>query len=393
MESTSLTSSDSTPSDSAQPAYLIDARQFYQHDPLFVLLKERWHLSDSSVLLVSSALPLITFSAWGVWLSFAPPSIRHIWTFNNTISVFLHVFLVFPLLFLIYLHLPDWLAHVFNQLHTNQLIGPRRINSSGPKTYHDAVRLLTFWMDKRWWSTGTVVLMILYISYRIPAIEIPFHTTPLWLRCLDLALFAPVIYACILCIMRIVVTFVAINWLLWTFTVRVKPLHPDGSGGLGILTKLMWISIAMLLWDALLLYSGLISQNISVFSSFEISLLGVIYIALVPLVLLGWTLLPHLAMVKARDSYLQPMANELYQLLTQNMHAPNEDTETIHAPNEDTETMKATTDRLNELERRINFVRTTFPTWPVELQALGRLIVALILPPLIAVLLPKLLPY
>jgi hypothetical protein len=284
---------------------------------------------------------------------------------------------------LIYLHLPDWLASVFNQLHTNQVIGPRRINSLGPKTYHDAVRLLTIWMGKWWWSAGAVVLMALYLSYRIPVIEIPNQwPTPLWLRCLNLAVFAPVIYVCILCVVQMVMTFVAINWLLWTFTIRVRPLYPDSSGGLGMLTKLMWISMVMLLWDALLLYSGLISANVSVFTPFEISLLGSIYIALVPLVLLGWTLLPHLAMFKARDSYLQPLADELYQLLTQN----------IHSTNIDTETMKATTDRLCELERRISFVRTTFPTWPIELQTLGRLIVALILPPLIAFILPKLLP-
>src|SRR5262249_37736199 len=147
-----------------------------------------------------------------------------------------------------------------------------------------AIRRLTVWMDRWWWSAGTVVLMVLYLSYRILAIEIPDHRSiPLWPRCLDLAVFAPVIYVTSLCVIRMVVAFVTINWLLWTFTVRVKPLYPDGSGGLSVLTKLMWISIALLLWDALLLYSGLISGNISFFSSFEISLLGAIYIALVPL--------------------------------------------------------------------------------------------------------------
>jgi len=381
MVSTPLTKNESTSADNTQRAILVDARQFYKHDPLFMLLKERWRLRDWWILLGGSVLPTIAYAVWGVWLSFTP--LRHFWTFNNTISALLQVFLVYPIILLIYLHLPDGLANVFNQLHTNQVIGPRRINSSGPKTYHDTVRLLTIWMGK-WWSIWAVVLMVLYLSYRIPVIEIPNQgSIPLWLRCLDLAVFAPVIYVCILCVMRMVATFVAINWLLWTFTVRVRPLHPDGSGGLGVLTKLMWLSIVMLLWDALLLYSGLISSNVNVFSSFEISLLATIYIALVPLVLLGWTFLPHLAMVKARDSYLQPLADELYQLLTQNMHSEHVDTST----------MKATTDHLSELERRINFVRTTFPIWPVELQTLGRLIVAVILPPLIAFILPKLLPY
>jgi len=379
MESTSLTSSESTPSDT-----LVDTRQFHQHDPLFMLLKERWHLHDGWILLAGSILPTIAFSSWRVWLSFASPPLSHLWTLNNTISACLLVALVFPILFLIYLHLPGWLVNLFNQFHTHQIIGLRHLHFPGPKTYPDAVHLLTLWMDKWWWSAGAVVLMTLYISYRIPVIEIPNSTpVPLWIRCLTLAAFAPLIYATILCIVRIVITFVAINWLLWTFTIQIRPMHPDGSGGLGMLTKLMWLSVVMLLWDALLFYTGQLSSNVSVFSSFEISLLGTIYLILIPLVLFGWTLLPHLAMVKARDGHLVPLVNELYQLLTQNKPSMNEDTER----------MKATTDRLSELERRITLVRTTFPTWPVELQALTRLIVALILPPLIAFLLPKLLSY
>jgi hypothetical protein len=382
MESVSLPSNESTPSHSTQQEMLIDARLFYQHDPLFMLLKKHWQLHDGWVLLGGGMLPTIAFAAWGIWLGFVPP-LRHLWTFDNTLSAFLQVFLVFPILFLIYLNLPDWLTNLFNQLHTRQIIGTRRSNSPGPKTYHEAVQLLRIWMGKWWWSAGAIVLMVLYISYRIPVVEIPYPTSvPLWLRCLDLAAFAPLIYATILCIIRIVVIFVALNWLLWHFSVQIRPLSPDGTGGLGMLTKLMWLSMVMLLWDALLLYAGLLSRNVNVFSSLELSLLGIIYIALVPLVLLGWTLLPHLAMVKARDSYLQPLADELYQLLTQNSHSTHVDTET----------MKATTDRLNELERRLSFVRTTFPTWPIELQAFGRLVVALILPPLIAVIVPRLLP-
>lgn len=371
MKSTSL----------AQQDLQVDARQFYQHDPLFILLKERWQLRNGWILLGGSFLPAIAFSLWGIWLSLSPSPRTHAWALNNTISVFLLIFLVFPILFFIYLHLPNWLADLFNQLQP--IIGPRRLNVPGPKTYSEAVKLFTIWIDKWWWTTGAIVLMALYISYRIPLAEIPDPTpVPLWVRCVALAAFAPLIYATFLSITRIVATFVAINWFLWTFTINIRPMHLDGSGGLGGLAKLMWISVVMLLWDALLIYTEWTSSKISVFSSVEISLLSAIYIALVPLVLLGWTLLPHFAMVKARDAYLQPLSDELYQLLTQNRDSTNVNTET----------MKETTDRLTELERRITFVRSTFPTWPVELMALGRLLVALILPPLIAFLLPKLLP-
>jgi hypothetical protein len=45
--------------------------------------------------------------------------------------------------------------------------------------------------------------------------------------------------------------------LFRTFTVRVKPLHPDGSGGLGLFNRLLWTAIPLVAQAALpLLFGG-----------------------------------------------------------------------------------------------------------------------------------------
>ncbi|MBV9021350.1 MAG: hypothetical protein JO125_09545 [Chloroflexi bacterium] len=64
--------------------------------------------------------------------------------------------------------------------------------------------------------------------------------------------------------------------------------------------------------------------------------------------------------------------------------------QTTLSSHEDTETMKATTDRLVELQRRVEFLHNSFPTWPVELQTIGRFVVVLLLPALLPIVLPPL---
>ena len=72
----------------------------------------------------------------------------------------------------------------------------------------------------------------------------------------------------------------------------------------------------MLLWDALLLYTGSISGSVGLFSSSERLLLATIYLTPGPPPLHRLAILPHIVMVKARNSVIHPLANELYQLMS-----------------------------------------------------------------------------
>ncbi|MBV9231370.1 MAG: hypothetical protein JOZ18_18820, partial [Chloroflexi bacterium] len=191
----------------------IEARSLYQHDPLFVLLKERWHLADYWILLGCAALPTLIYLLWLIWL-LANPS-THLLTPKTIVSMLLQCIVIFPLLFLMYLRLPHWFAALFNKLRRDDVIGKPRPGSHGPSSYARFVQLVTLWTDKWWWAAGAIALNVVYLSFRLSFVEIPAAIpTPLWLRCLALLVYTPLMYAAFLSIARIVAAFVALNGLL-----------------------------------------------------------------------------------------------------------------------------------------------------------------------------------
>ncbi len=83
-------------------------------------------------------------------------------------------------------------------------------------------------------------------------------------------------------------------------------------------------------------------------------------------------------MVKARDEALQPMVDEFQQALTVSMLSTQNDTRSVVAE----------TRRLAALQQRYDLVRDTFPTWPLKINGLGRLIATVVLPVLLPLTLP-----
>jgi hypothetical protein len=136
----------------------------------------------------------------------------------------------------------------------------------------------------------------------------------------------------------------------------------------------------MMLWDTLLLSASWLTYNLQWLSSAEISLLGAIYITLTPALLVGWLVLPHQVMRRARDEVLQPIADEFQQTLMQCMPDAKHDTRTITAG----------TRRLAALKERYDLVCNTFPVWPLGISTVNRLVITVILPTLLPLILPAL---
>jgi hypothetical protein len=182
--------------------------------------------------------------------------------------------------------------------------------------------------------------------------------------------FSPLLYIEFLSLVRLLLALVFTNWLFYTFTILIKPLHPDGSGGLDALERLLWISILTMFWDALFLGTVIISIGKSLFSPVEMVPLAAIYVALTPSLLIGWLLFPHRVMVSAREEALQPLADEFQQTFMQSLSSTPRDTRAVVVG----------TRRLAALKQQYDLVRDTFPTWPVEISAVSRLVVTVILP-------------
>jgi hypothetical protein len=349
----------------------ISAQQFYQQDPLLVLLKDRLHLNDLWIIAGSMVLPGGLFLTW--WLGWA--SQAHIWTIGNAVSVLLQTFILFPLLFALYLRTPSTTAGFFNTLRANGVIGEHRKDQAATETYETFVHLLVSWMDRNWWTIATLAIVTLYALYRLLLLEPhSISQVPYWFRAGAIVVYLPLMYATSLSVIRLLLALVFTNLLFSRFTILVKPLHPDGSGGLGILGGLLWLSIGIMLWDTLLLSASWLSRNLHWLSPLEMSLLGAIYIALTPALLVGWLILPHQVMMRTRDEVLQPIADEFQQALVQCMPSAKHDTRTITAG----------TRRLAALKERYDLVCNTFPVWPLGISTVNRLVITVILPLILA---------
>jgi hypothetical protein len=291
---------------------------------------------------------------------------------------------VVPIGFALYLWLPNAIADLFNTLKANGAIGERRPDRPGPESYEGFTKKLVAWADSRWWVVGALMFVALYWLYRL-LITYPAEFSTLspawrqpWLRVATLLLaHSPGMYAAFYVIVRLLVVSVFTNRLFHLFYMRVNPLHPDGCGGLGVLGRLLTVSVLIATALGAAWVGGVLSAGIHSLLRLEVVILGACYVVFTPLLLIGWLASPHRAMKEARDAALQPLADEFQRAIAQAVPSAQDDAAAI----------KAGTDRLAELKRRYEFLRDSFPVWPMRTQPLRSLVGTAVLP-LISSLIP-----
>jgi len=345
----------------------LSAHQLYQHDPMLVLFKDTLRLHDLWISAGAMLLPGTVFLIWSLgWTSGG-----QWWTPDDTLSVLLQIFILFPLLFLIYLLVPASIAGLFNTLRANGVVGEYRGHQSGAQTYENFMQQLVTWIDKSWWTMAILAIVVFYALYRLVVLEPgSLSPVPYWMRLCALVIYLPLMYATGMSVVRLLLALVFTNWLLYLFALQVKPLYPDGAGGLGALGRILWVSVGIMLWEALLLVATVLSRNLHWLSLPEMFLLGAIYVVLTPALLIGWLIFPHRAMVNARDETLQPLANAYQQALTASISSAEYDRQNVVAE----------TRQLAALKQRYDLARDTFPTWPLEISTFSRIGVTIILP-------------
>ncbi len=361
----------------------LQTRQFYRHDYLLAFLRDVLRLSDYMIVILAVIVSGI------VLFGLAPLAgkdglqygFQNSMLLGNTVRAALQVFLIYPLLAWVSVSLPGELASLFNTLHDNDVIGVPRSARSGV-TYEAFLQRFVAWADSIWWFVGAVAIVVVYWVYRLAIIEhlLKDHSG-LWVRIAILVISSFMLYAAFYSVVRILVTLVFMNWLFSVFTIKVNPLHPDGSAGLGALGYMLVISVVLLVTmgvAALVMNSSYLFANPSIFSIGEALFFGAIYLALVPSLLIGWLALPHRAMVAARNAALLPLSREFQAALVQTDPAGKADASSIKADN----------DRLDELKRRYKLVEDTYPTYPLAIENVRRLAATMTLPALLPILLP-----
>jgi hypothetical protein len=366
------TTSQKAPEKSEVDSTILSSRALYQHDPLLVLLKDKLHLGTLWIVLGGFVFGgLISFIFFPIVISDFHPFVSLGDAFDLLLFILANTFSL-----LINLLLPASMASVFNTLRANGAIGPSRQERLGAMSYARFLEHMVAWVDSMWWSITIVMFSILYFLYTIfinnqQSLTLP----PLLLLVNFVIVFFPEIYFLSFGFLRVMLLLIFVNRLFFLFSIRVRPLHADGSGGLAALSQMWWMGAALLFVEALLIFAviGHLSARLS---PFEIISITIAYPAVIIALAIGWLALPHRVMLQAQNEHLQPLAEEYERVLMETR--PTADEQTVQ--------IVAGTERLSALKQRYELVRDTFPTWPLQIMEMRRLAVALLLPALISLL-------
>lgn len=341
------------------------------YDPLLLLLKVKLRLDDWWVIIGWGILIL------GLLLTIAAILPLERWNGKDFFSPLELLLFVAAYLTMIgtYLSLPSIIADLFNGLWENGVIGNGQVDTPASLSYQEFVEKQVPWIHSRWWATLALLaatLNPLFLIFAHPAIV---SSIPLWLDVISVFIVVIGNYGIVLVFVWLLMIAIITHRLFRTFTVRVKPLHPDGSGGLGLFNRLLWTAIPLVViagCAAPAFWASASSQSDRVLVLGDV----MFYLLAAALPLRAWLALPHRAMVQARNTLLQPLTKEYEQMLAEMLSGARGDVVTITEG----------TERLSALRKSYEEVRDSIPTWPIEIMQFRGLVTLLVLPVLLTLL-------
>jgi hypothetical protein len=363
----------------------LSPKQLYSRDFYLVILRDLLHWSDVTIVIVTIVVSSLVV--------FVPPLI---WRFDlsleDVLRDLLQTVVTFPLLAFQCVKLPANIAHLFNSLRQRNIVGECREELGVSKTYTQFLQRLVAQVDSPWWTVGAITLVVAYATYRVVGVdqfsrilqvrpllspaEFSQETEQFLYRLGFLFVYSIMLYAAFIAIARLLVVLLNTSVLFRTFKININPLHPDGSGGLGIIEQMLGVSVGIVTTIgaiALLVNASFLTipkASTSETSLWEAVIVGLIYLALAPTMLFGWLFAPHKVMQDARNAALQPLADQFQATITT----------TTPSSSEDALEIKKGTDRMAELKRRYDLLEATFPIWPAQIQVVRRLLATVSLP-------------
>jgi hypothetical protein len=295
-----------------------------------------------------------------------------------------------PLVVGVFLALPYLVTRLLRRLREDEIVAPRHADRSLDTIAKDVQRRLN--------RIRTLVLipMVLYLAY-LPVDAFVKHSSWQELRLLDLQQLSlrplPTVLLVVTLVAQAIVFYVGVTALaeLWSssqafgrllrnpdFRIEVQPRHPDGSGGLRPIGRLLnlVLHVAAILGAAGIGIVLALDETpwVPILRPEPYVLIG-FYIVLLPS---AFTLLwrPHQLMERRRDEILKPVA-KFFNATTFAVKPKLCD---------DLEQLKANGDRLEELSRRLKLLDDNFPVWPLRIRRLRLVVATAVLPVIIPVL-------
>lgn len=355
--------------DSGRNAALLPEK-VYRNDPWMALFRDRLSLNNWFSLGIIVLLSICCF--YGLYLL---PGTGH-GLANQPLFALLETTTA-TFYYIAYLWLPDTIALLFNTLWANEIVDQSMDGQDAKTAYAKLIEDLLSWLNRPWWSIGILIFVIVYLVNRYLVHGPPFLIyVPLWLQLVTAVLDGIIAYNAFISVTRLLISLVFANRVFHSFTIHVKPLHPDGAGGLGVMRHVVWISALIILGTTLTFFETiqLLTNPNAISSTLDTIVLIAAYVILTPTLILGWLTMPHLLMLKARNAALKPLVDE-FQAITEHPQA---------IANAETASILADNDRLTAIKTRYSLIWDTFPTWPLELNQARRLVATLSIPALIS---------
>lgn len=340
----------------------IKMQDIYDNDPLAVLLEEKLHMNSLLVFILLTVITLGCF--YGLY---ALPGVNAR-LLNQAFFALLETFTA-CLFYTAYIWLPNAVCFLFNSLKDNGVLDTAD-HSQFQASYERFRESLRSWMKRRIWLIGTLIFILLYLLNRYLVGGPPFiRNVPAWLQIITAILDGLIAYCGVMSLIRLIISIIFLNSLFRSFTIHVIPLHPDGCGGLGVMHRVLWVTVTIILGLTLTFYGTIqisLANNISP-ASLDTVALAIGYLILAPSFLICWLALPHNSMLRERQSALLPLGNEFQQIATK----------AVLVTEQETPEFLADTERLSAIKQRYDLINKIYPTWPVEVGQIRNIIAAL----------------
>jgi hypothetical protein len=290
---------------------------------------------------------------------------------------YLHRFLVMdaiaglvlaPLVVASYLTLRACMAEFLLRLQANDVIGPARDG----RALHRFARRLDGRLDRL--HRPAAIAATAYLGYTlIDALDEMHGPVTTVLTGAALAVQTGLLFLGVVTVLQIWAICRAVGRLVRGFTIRVRPLHPDGCGGLwpvGHLLSFVLYFAAILGAASLSIFLALPGTPSAATRRPEPYLLAVFYAILLPSALVNVLWRPHRLMVRWREQLLAPVADAFnHTVRSGGLLAAR-----------DPAGLRATTDLLSEISRRATLLEEACPAWPLRVRRLRAMLVTAVLP-------------
>jgi hypothetical protein len=273
-----------------------------------------------------------------------------------------------------HLALPDLLNVLVSTLAANDVIGQVR----GRAPYNDFRAFVDTLGKSLNWPFWTIICGVLgagYVPYRdllAPMVAFtPSRPARFW-ALVAYGVGALAIYWGAMSIIRIAIICLHISRLARCFVFRVRPLHPDGCGGfrqIGHLFARLVELAALIALVVVAIANATQETGGDWLRRLEWWALGFVYLVLLPMLVIALLLVPHQAMVRARDAVVNPLSRA-FEVFVQKTRLPGDDQQQISSKSQ----------QLSQIADQVKTLNEAYPVWPIEILRLRQVAVTAVLP-------------